>query len=182
MKKGDRVRVARGKSQGVEGTVFWEGPSKYGEGRRLGLKDAKDATHWVDAELVELLDAAEEGEQQAPEKPAPQQPTGPAPDASQLTKGARVRWGGGEGVIFWVGENKFGPGLRLGVTGDDEEKHWLDAAGVQLVQEAAEGPAEGAAQPPAGVFDEPDDDWANREDDRDYGEEAEGAEDGDVPF
>jgi len=165
MNKGDRVRVVRGrKSMGVDGTVFWEGPNKYGEGTRLGLKDADGETHWVPSENVELLDT-KQGEDPAPKT------TGGAPDESQLTKGARVRWRDDKGVIFWVGQNKFGPGLRLGVTGADEQKHWLDAAEVQLVVEEE-------AQH-AGAVDDQEYDWADREDDRDFGDDS---DDGEVPL
>ena len=91
MNKGDRVRVVRGrKSKGVEGTIFWEGPNKYGEGTRLGLKDADGEVHWVPSEHVELVAAGQK------EKTAPKA-AGPAPDESELTKGVSVRWGGGTG-------------------------------------------------------------------------------------
>jgi hypothetical protein len=126
MQKGTRVRVVSGrKSKGVEGAVFWEGPNKYGEGTRLGIKDDDDETHWVNAEHVEVIAAApgaEEAEAAAAEV-----------DESKMQKGARVRWGDGNtGVIFWVGPNKYGPGLRLGVTSDAGGKVWLDAATVEV--------------------------------------------------
>ena len=183
MKKGARVRVARGrKSQGVEGTVFWEGPNKYGEGTRLGIKDAGGETHWVSAEHVDLLDAAE-GEDAEQAKAAP---AGPGPDASLLQKGARVGWDGGAGTIFWVGQNKFGPGLRLGVTGDDEQKHWLDAAEVQVLEAAEDGDVgvgddsggSGGSLPPP-----PEDDEGFGRDDEDDGRHDEDSlDDSEVPF
>jgi hypothetical protein len=46
---------------------------------------------------------------------------------------------GVRGQVFWVGENKFGPGLRYGLRGDDGETYWVDEANI--------GPEEGA--PPA---------------------------------
>ena len=52
--KGARVRF---ELQGVtvEGTVFWTGPSKSGRGYRLGVKDADDEPHWLDARRVEVV-------------------------------------------------------------------------------------------------------------------------------
>ena len=132
MKRGTRVRVVSGKkSVGVEGTVFWEGPNKYGEGMRLGLKDENEETHWVNADHVEVLE-------ESPDSGPAARPDGPAVDESRLTKGARVEIGGGlTGEIFWVGPNKFGPGLRLGVKDQDGRKHWVDAAAVRLEEEEA---------------------------------------------
>jgi hypothetical protein len=186
MKKGARVRVARGrKSQGVEGTVFWEGPNKFGEGTRLGIKDAGGETHWISAEHVELLDAAE-GEEAA----EPSAPAGPAPDASLLQKGARVGWDGGAGTIFWIGQNKFGPGLRLGVTGDDEQKHWVDAAEVQVLEEAEGGGAGGGGSGDGGGEGDrgevigalPDEGVVFDRDDEDDGRNDLEEDDDDVPF
>jgi len=131
MQKGTRVRVVSGrKSRGVEGTVFWEGPNKYGEGTRLGIKDDDEETHWVNAEHVEVLAAPEGGEER---EAARAEAATSEVDVSKLVKGARVKWGSGAaGVIFWVGPNKYGPGLRLGVTSDEGGKVWLDAATVEV--------------------------------------------------
>ena len=36
----------------VEGEIFWVGPSKSGNGWRVGIKDASDEPHWLDARAV----------------------------------------------------------------------------------------------------------------------------------
>lgn len=53
-----------------------------------------------------------------------------------MDKGTRVkieRGGSGKGVagsVFWVGENKFGGGKRLGVRGDDGQTYWVNSEDV----------------------------------------------------
>ena len=49
MRKGTRVVVTGGQDEGVTGVVFWSGPSKYGDGTRLGIKTDEGVTHWVNA-------------------------------------------------------------------------------------------------------------------------------------
>ncbi len=53
----------------------------------------------------------------------------------RIDKGDRVRVtkGPAEGVtgtVFWKGENKYGPGDRFGIRGDDGQTHWIDGASV----------------------------------------------------
>lgn len=50
--KGDRVRS----TAGLEGEVFWLGPSKFGPGQPVGVRDASGETHWLDADDVEAID------------------------------------------------------------------------------------------------------------------------------
>ncbi|MGF1467113.1 MAG: hypothetical protein ACFCGT_13380 [Sandaracinaceae bacterium] len=62
----------------------------------------------------------------------------------ELAKGARVRLNGGpdagaEGEVFWVGESRFGPGLRYGVR-DGEETYWVDDIHVEALDEAPAAP------------------------------------------
>jgi hypothetical protein len=45
---GSKVRITAGKSEGVEGEVFWLGPSKYDDSTRAGVM-AAGKKHWVDA-------------------------------------------------------------------------------------------------------------------------------------
>jgi len=46
-------------------------------------------------------------------------------DVAPVRKGSRVKLpGGGSGKVFWLGESKYGPGLRVGVEGDDGRTHW----------------------------------------------------------
>lgn len=47
--RGKRVRVVETAKQsaGVEGEVVWYGPSKFGDGMRVGVKDDAGAMHWV---------------------------------------------------------------------------------------------------------------------------------------
>ncbi len=66
-----------------------------------------------------------------------------------MTKGDRVKIARGKGTgvagtIFWVGENRYGPGQRFGIKGDDGETYWsaedqLEAADVPPPPEP-EGP------------------------------------------
>jgi hypothetical protein len=56
-------------------------------------------------------------------------------DVAPVRKGSRVVLpDGGEGSVFWLGESKYGPGLRVGVKGDDGRTHW---AGYEEVRAAA---------------------------------------------
>jgi hypothetical protein len=151
MEKGTRVVVVGGrKAKGVTGTVFWTGPDQYGDGLRLGVRGDDGETHWLNAEHVDKLDASDD--------PGPAEP----PD---VDKGAWVSFQAGgetlEGEVFWIGENKFGPGLRLGVRDADDETHWLDAVQVKVINApagpagAAPPPEPGDAPPPPGPEDEP---------------------------
>jgi len=61
-----------------------------------------------------------------------------------VKKGDRVKitdgkGSGQHGEVFWTGPNKWGPGTRLGVRGDDGETYWVNDAGVE--QSAAKAPA-----------------------------------------
>lgn len=56
--KGARVSWATG-----VGTVFWYGPSKFGDGMRVGVEDDNGAKHWLDAREVTVTG-------QAPARPA----------------------------------------------------------------------------------------------------------------
>lgn len=52
---------------------------------------------------------------------------------------------GKTGQVFWEGPNKFGPGRRYGVRGDDGETYWVNEDGVRREAERFEPPAiEGA--------------------------------------
>lgn len=148
MEKGTRVVVVGGRSsKGVTGTVFWTGPDRYGDGLRVGVRGDDGETHWLSAEHVEKLEAgADPGAAEAPE----------------VDKGARVSFKvqgePTEGEVFWIGENKFGPGQRLGVRDDDGETHWVDAVQVKVL-EAGAGPAprgdDRGAPPAPGIDDQP---------------------------
>jgi hypothetical protein len=130
--KGDRAAIVAGKRDvGVRGAVFWIGPNKYGEGMRYGLRGDDGATYWVDESQV------------GPEAGAPPAPERPAREA--LSKGDRVKiTSGREGVgttgeIFWVGDSKFGVGLRYGVRVSEDETYWVDEAHVELVEKGEGG-------------------------------------------
>lgn len=66
-----------------------------------------------------------------------------------MDKGERVKIVRGKkgvgtaGEIFWVGENKYGPGKRFGVRGDDGETYWVDAGHVEATTDSAPAPDEG---------------------------------------
>lgn len=129
MDKGTRVRIISGRQgQGATGTVFWTGPSRYGEGLRLGVRGDDGATWWVDEGNVE-------------ETTAGPPPVDPGPT---FEKGDRVAFEvagrQGTGSVFWIGESRHGPGQRLGIHDDDgEEAVWLDARFARL--ETATPPA-----------------------------------------
>lgn len=169
--KGDRAAIVGGrKNVGVRGQVFWIGENKYGPGQRYGLRGDDGETYWVtDANI-----GPEEGAPPAPESNAPKE---------TLSKGSRVSitkgpTAGVEGEIFWVGDSKFGVGMRYGIKDAEGESYWADHNQVELL----EGPAANAdgvqAKPSASpAFDEvpfPDGD-------DDFAEPASGFED-DIPF
>lgn len=70
-----------------------------------------------------------------------------------MEKGARVeivkgRKGKGTvGTVFWVGENQYGPGVRLGIEGDDGETYWVNADNVEPT---AKGPPPEPEEPSRG--------------------------------
>ena len=115
--KGARVQIKPGNNgAGVCGEVFWKGPKKWGTGDRLGVRGDDGQTYWIDEVAVEAATS------QAPE---------PEP-GDTFSKGDRVsfrnRGQTGTGRVFWVGENKRGPGQRLGINDDEgEDAVWLDA-------------------------------------------------------
>lgn len=160
--KGDRAAVVSGpKNVGVRGQVFWVGQNKFGPGLRYGLRGDDGETYWVDEANI----GPEEGAPPPPEPP-------PADEGPVLQKGTRVRITGGrqgvgcEGEIFWAGESKFGPGMRYGIRGDDEETYWADGRHVEALEEASEqaqgqapdGPPAkaGGAPPPEAPLPDPD--------------------------
>lgn len=55
-------------------------------------------------------------------------------------KGVGVR-----GAVFWVGENKYGPGMRFGLRGDDGETYWVDESQIGSEDGAPPAPARPAA-------------------------------------
>ncbi len=121
--KGDRLAITSGRDAGVRGEIFWIGPNKYGPGMRYGLRTADGATHWVDeAEL-------------GPENEAPPEPERPKVEA--LEKGTQVkvvrgRDAGAEGEIFWVGESRYGPGMRYGIRAPDGGTVWAASGEVEV--------------------------------------------------
>lgn len=128
VEKGTRVRVIGGrKHKDKVGSVFWEGPDKFREGgTRFGLHCDDGETVWIRSDFCEALEASD------PAFAIPQ-PEGPAPE-----KGTRVCWSDDEGKhsgeVFWTGEAKNGPGIRLGIRHDEtEEAIWRDARTVEVV-------------------------------------------------
>lgn len=135
--KGDQLAIAHGKSNvGVRGEIFWTGANKYGPGFRYGLKDENGETYWVDEADLGPIEGA------PPPPPPKAAPTGPAKDP--IAKGATVKiTGGREGVgksgeIFWVGDSKFGQGMRYGIKTPDGTTFWVDG---MFVDQTAAAPA-----------------------------------------
>lgn len=67
-------------------------------------------------------------------------------DKKGIGKGDRVKVTSGRsegvtGTVFWMGQNKYGPGDRFGVRGDDGQTHWVDGTEVEPTDAAVpEGP------------------------------------------
>ncbi len=59
-------------------------------------------------------------------------------DKGTRVKVVRGRKGVGKtGVIFWIGENKYGDGKRIGLEGDDGETYWIPMDDVEETSEVA---------------------------------------------
>ncbi len=119
MDKGDRVRIVKGR-QGKDqtGSIFWVGENKYGSGQRFGISGDDGETYWIPEENCEQLEAGSAGFAQEEV-------------SFEFDKGDRVAWknnnGSGVGTIIWIGDNKHGPGKRVGVRDENmEEAVWLD--------------------------------------------------------
>ena len=73
---------------------------------------------------------------------------------SEIDKGSRVvvtkgkKSVGATGTVFWIGDNKFGEGKRLGIEGDDGETHWIPMEYVEATEMQApdvEAPEKGSS-------------------------------------
>ncbi len=169
--KGDRAAIVSGrKNVGVRGQVFWIGDNKYGEGKRYGLRGDDGETYWIDGSHL----GPEQGAPPAPEAP-PEKPAIAKGARASITKGPSA---GVEGEVFWVGDNKYGPGKRYGIKDDGGETHWADSNQVeQIAAPAAPAASKDSSAPPADDAPLPDgeDDFAGRDDfAEDFGD--------DVPF
>ncbi len=160
--KGDRVAIVGGrKGAGMRGEIFWVGENKYGPGQRFGVRGDDGETYWVDASHTVA-------ERDAPDPP----PKIEKREGATFDKGDRVTivgGGQGEGVtgeVFWIGESKFGPGMRYGVRAGEDATYWVDGAHLQAAE-----PADADAAPSAG----------ERRDD-DLPPEAFEGDDEDLPF
>ncbi len=129
MQKGTRVRIVKGrKGKGQTGTMFWEGPNKWGEGTRIGIQGDDGETYWINTDNVAEL--SKDDPDYVPDDPG-----------ADLSKGMRVRWEKdgdvGEGVVIWLGENKRGPGTRVGVKDDAlDDAVFMDARFVTAIDDA----------------------------------------------
>ncbi len=47
---------------------------------------------------------------------------------------------GVRGAVFWVGENKYGPGMRYGLRGDDGTTYWVDDNQIGKEEDAPPAP------------------------------------------
>ena len=63
--KGETVTWTNGEDT-LSGTVFWVGESKSGKGYRVGVKDAEDETHWLDARQIEAAQPSGDEEEEVP--------------------------------------------------------------------------------------------------------------------
>ncbi|MEZ4335309.1 MAG: hypothetical protein R3B82_01660 [Sandaracinaceae bacterium] len=140
--KGDRAAIVAGRKNpvGIRGQIFWVGENKYGDGMRYGLRGDDGETYWCDQSHLGPEDAA---------PPPPEGSTGPK---EAIDKGARVSItkgpsAGVEGEVFWVGESRYGPGMRYGIRDEAGETHWADSHQVEAL--AAPAPKPAAAPRPA---------------------------------
>jgi len=110
--RGTRVRIVRGADRGKHGVVFWldEPPAT-----RCGIRGDDGDTYWASLVMVVLEGVAD--------------PTDTEP---WFDRGMRVRWTKakqtGTGTVFWIGKNKFGDGMRVGIKDDASgETVWASA-------------------------------------------------------
>ncbi len=145
IEKGARVRILRGQGAGQSGVVFWTGDGN--RGPRCGIRGDDGETYWSDVAALELTDetkpaAAPKAAKAAAKKPAKRpivdddDEDAPAPAPAGLAKGTQVNWRKGKhtgtGVVFWVGKNKFGDGMRAGIKDDETgETVWADTSDCQ---------------------------------------------------
>jgi hypothetical protein len=139
--KGDRAAVVDGRQGvGTRGEVFWVGENKYGPGMRYGLRGDDGATYWLEETQI------------GSEKDAPEPPPKPARGAVKaLDRGARVEITNGKGKgqtgdVFWVGESKYGDGMRYGVKSGDDETFWVDDHEVKELEGAKQEPRQASPQ------------------------------------
>jgi uncharacterized protein (TIGR02996 family) len=152
--KGMRVKIHSGANRLREGTVFWLGDGN--KGPRCGIKTDEDETLWADVADVRPTAVVDTGRKDVEDdetddaagdeadkfiaaatkqKPAAAKRKVIAPEPakpSSLEKGTKVRWSkgrlSGTGTVFWLGQNKFGDGMRAGVKDDETgETVWADA-------------------------------------------------------
>ena len=169
--KGDRAAIVRGRKNPV-------GENKYGDGMRYGLRGDDGETYWCDETHL------------GPEEGAPPPPEGGSAPVA-LAKGARASItkgpsAGVEGEVFWVGDSRYGPGMRYGIKDDAGETHWADSHQVEELEAA---PARSASQPPSSGARRPSsggpppvDDAPLPDMDDDFAAGADDFYDGDIPF
>ncbi len=73
--------------EGIDGTVIWVGPSKFGSGIRVGLIDGSEETHWGPVEDVELIASSDT----SGSKPTPERGKSSAPPAATGKKKAQAK-------------------------------------------------------------------------------------------
>ena len=146
IEKGMRVKIRRGANRLREGIVFWLGDGN--NGARCGIRTEQDETLWANLADVKqvphvVAEASDEAgasddDDDANDAAAQFIATAAKPlakgsvEKGALAKGTKVRWTkgrhAGTGVVFWLGKNKFGDGMRAGVTDDEtRETVWVDA-------------------------------------------------------
>jgi hypothetical protein len=135
--KGSRAAVVAGKKGvGVRGQVFWIGENKYGPGSRYGLRGDDGDTYWLDDTQI--------GPESAGQAAPPSQDKKPTASGPALDKGQRVVLKANQvrGEVFWVGQSRYGDGMRYGVRDNDGNAHWVDAHELDVDRsEAAAMPA-----------------------------------------
>ena len=130
VEKGMRVKINKGPGRLREGVVFWIG-ERNGEWR-VGLRTDDDETLWANRADVRRLSTDKPPDSGPVKKTATKAEPDDEPAPLSFAKGAHVRWkkgrNQGTGIAFWIGKNKFGDGMRVGVKDDETgETVWADA-------------------------------------------------------
>lgn len=142
VRKGSEVVVTKGRKvpKGTRGTIFWTGSGNYGA--RVGLKDAKGATHWTaESNVTVVLPGTDPGFVPAGGWTALGEKIHLAEGAwlkSLPRKGDKVRVleSGAELKVFWQKDERLG--LKKNPRSRKEDPVWVDAWEVAVLTDTGE--------------------------------------------
>ncbi len=96
------------------------------------MPNDEDYSDFSNANEVKKSTTSKSPKKSTQEKSAPMSAPGANGEPNEVAKGDRVKIIGGKqgvgeiGDVFWLGENKYGPGIRAGVKTDDGQTFWVD--------------------------------------------------------